>query len=344
MQQYLKDLPQTLAQLSDHELWQQTSRAALKEKSCTAVVIAHLAEVDKRKLHLLHACKSLFDYCSTVLGYSEAESYLRCQVARACSAHPQLLGELAAGTMSLCVAGKVASKLHESNQQQLLKACSGKTKVEAEKIIATLHPQEAPKTLIRKQSLSPASSEPQARRPEIKPIAHDTFAVKVSINEALLKKLERLAEVLGISSVKSQLPELLEKVADIALQVKDPALKPENKPATKKPSPPASESTKSTEASKRSRYVSVKTRRKIFADAQYQCQYVSPDGKRCRQKTHLQVDHIQAFAKNGSNEPENLMVLCQAHNLWKAEREFGKDKTARATRKNRDDICPRGPR
>ena len=204
-----QDLSKTLATLDDLELWQRTTAAAQQEKHRCAVVIAHIAEVRKRKLFLLHACHSLFDYCVTVLGFSEAESYLRCQVARICSRFPAVLADLGAGKISLCVAGKLAPRLSEKNQHRLLPACHGKTKQEAEIIIAKENPASLGK--------SPAN------KTVILPLNEDFFAVRLPMHKNLLAKLQRCAELLGVASMQAQLPELLEKITDIALAAKDPA-------------------------------------------------------------------------------------------------------------------------
>src|SRR5262249_15713959 len=57
----------------------------------------------------------------------------------------------------------------------------------------------------------------------------------------------------------------------------------------------------------------------------YQCQFRGPDGTRCIQRTHVQVDHIQAFSKEGKSEAGNLQLLCKAHNLFRAKEEFGEE-------------------
>ena len=57
----------------------------------------------------------------------------------------------------------------------------------------------------------------------------------------------------------------------------------------------------------------------------YQCEYRGPDGTRCTQRTGLEVDHLKALAKRGTNDEGNLQVLCQAHNLFRAEEEFGQE-------------------
>ena len=44
---------------------------------------------------------------------------------------------------------------------------------------------------------------------------------------------------------------------------------------------------------------------------------------RCGAMHDLQIDHIQPYAHGCTHDPENLRVLCGAHNRWRAEKEFG---------------------
>ena len=174
------------------------------------------------------------------------------------------------------------------------------------------------------------------------------------LTKNLLAKLQRCAEVLGIANMKAQLPELLEKIATVTLAAKDPELKATQQAARKKsgsrqpragkipgkkPAAPSlatpvgsrsedsssrpTEVTSSAQGSPRTRNIPAATRREVLRRAGYQCQFVTSEGKRCSQRTFLQVDHLQAFAKNGSHESANLQILCQQHNNLKGAQEFG---------------------
>ena len=67
------------------------------------------------------------------------------------------------------------------------------------------------------------------------------------------------------------------------------------------------------------RHIPAKVRDEVFIRDRHQCTYVSEDGVRCECKHNLHVDHITAFALGGSHKPENLRLLCQAHNLLVAK-------------------------
>lgn len=71
------------------------------------------------------------------------------------------------------------------------------------------------------------------------------------------------------------------------------------------------------------RYVSKPLAREIKQRDGFQCTFVSIKGIRCNQTAHLEVDHIQAWAKGGSSlEKDNLRLLCRAHNLYFQKRDF----------------------
>ena len=80
------------------------------------------------------------------------------------------------------------------------------------------------------------------------------------------------------------------------------------------------------------RHIPRTTRDQVFDRDGYRCTYVAPDGTRCTATHDLQIDHVQPFALGGTNEPENLRVLCGAHNRRRAEQTFGETATRRGER------------
>jgi hypothetical protein len=55
------------------------------------------------------------------------------------------------------------------------------------------------------------------------------------------------------------------------------------------------------------------------------CAFVSADGHRCESTRQLEIDHIQPVALGGETKPENLRLLCRAHNQYEAERLLGRE-------------------
>jgi 5-methylcytosine-specific restriction endonuclease McrA len=79
---------------------------------------------------------------------------------------------------------------------------------------------------------------------------------------------------------------------------------------------------------KRTRHIPAAVRAEVFVRDNCQCTFSAPDGTRCCETRGLEIDHIVPFAVGGSNEAENLRLLCPAHNKLMAERAFGKEKIA----------------
>jgi hypothetical protein len=71
-----------LNELSDDDLLSRLQSFRLDARHIDARVIAHLVEVEERRLHLTSACSSLFDFCVRRLGMSEGAAFRRITAAR----------------------------------------------------------------------------------------------------------------------------------------------------------------------------------------------------------------------------------------------------------------------
>ena len=77
-----------LESLSDEELLRRLAELLHQSRRTEADLVAHIAEVDERRLYAREASPSMFAYCTEVLHLSEAEAYLRVTAARASRDHP----------------------------------------------------------------------------------------------------------------------------------------------------------------------------------------------------------------------------------------------------------------
>lgn len=66
-------------------------------------------------------------------------------------------------------------------------------------------------------------------------------------------------------------------------------------------------------------------RRLVWERDGARCTFEAADGHRCEETRGLELDHILPVAMGGRSTPENLRVLCRAHNRYEAERVFGKE-------------------
>jgi len=58
----------TAARLSDEALFKRLEALALRERDATVELVAHLAELDRRRVHLGEGPGSVYGYCRNVLG------------------------------------------------------------------------------------------------------------------------------------------------------------------------------------------------------------------------------------------------------------------------------------
>ncbi|HEY5961948.1 MAG TPA: hypothetical protein VIV60_35560, partial [Polyangiaceae bacterium] len=96
-------------------------------------VLQHLAEVERRGLHLEKGCSSLFAYCVKRLGFSEDVAYKRVGAARFARRFPLALELVAQGSLHLSALMLVGPHLTDANHRDWLVAAAGKSKKEVEK-------------------------------------------------------------------------------------------------------------------------------------------------------------------------------------------------------------------
>jgi len=77
-------------------------------------------------------------------------------------------------------------------------------------------------------------------------------------------------------------------------------------------------------------YIPIETLRATARRSENRCALVSPsNGQRCESTQGLQVEHIRPFAKGGTDDPDNLTLLCPAHQRIQAIQECGAEKMER---------------
>src|SRR3990172_2809936 len=129
-----------LATISDDELLRRLGELLRQSRRVEADLVAHIDEVDERRLYAREASPSMFIYCTEVLHLSEAEAYLRITAARAAREHPMLLAMLGDGRLHLSGIAKLAPHLTPENRDALLKRATHRSKRQIEELIAELSP------------------------------------------------------------------------------------------------------------------------------------------------------------------------------------------------------------
>ncbi len=84
---------------------------------------------------------------------------------------------------------------------------------------------------------------------------------------------------------------------------------------------------------KRSRHIPNEVKRAVWWRDAGQCAFVSSSGRRCTERSYLELHHIQPHAFEGPATIGNISLRCRRHNQHESELVFGP--TAR-------DRCPPG--
>jgi hypothetical protein len=157
------------SRLSDADLLRRLLVLAGRERESTVELVAHLAELDARRLHLAEGFGSLFCYCTGALRLAEHAAYNRIEAARASRRFPAILDLLADGSLNLSTVRLLAPHLRLDNFEALVAMAKGKSKREVEALVARLAPRPDVAASVRKLPASPpsAASRPAAVQPAL---------------------------------------------------------------------------------------------------------------------------------------------------------------------------------
>ena len=126
----------SLTHLSDAILLRELAALVAQDRITTAELLAHLAEVDARRLYVPAGYASMHAYCVEELRLSEDAASKRIQAARAARRFPALLGGLAQGRLHLAAVCLLAPHLTPENAPELIEAAAHRRKSEIEAWLA----------------------------------------------------------------------------------------------------------------------------------------------------------------------------------------------------------------
>src|SRR5271165_6041393 len=129
-----------LTDLSDAQLLESLKTVCSQGRAVLARLLAHLVEVEERRLHLEAACPSMLQFCVLRLGMSEDEGCRRIHAARLARRFPDLLARIERGELTVSTIGLLHGALTEANYDELVEAAAGRTKAEVQALLARRSP------------------------------------------------------------------------------------------------------------------------------------------------------------------------------------------------------------
>lgn len=316
-----------LQSISDDELRRRLSDLLRQSRRVESGLVAHIGEVDERRLYAREGSSSMFGYCIEVLNLSEHEAYERITAARASRKYPVLLEMLGDGRLHLSGIGKLAPHLTEDTCESLLARAAYKTKRQIEKLLVELSPRPDVPSVIRKLPENPAITSPRIpprelgpdrvtilptqepgppkppapppARPVVAPLAPSRYKVQFTASGELREKLERLQALMH-----SDLAEVIEAAVTEKLE------RLEAKRFGKTSAP--RKSLDETDTSPDSRYIQAPIRRAVCERDDDQCAFIDAQGKRCTEREGLEFHHRSPFGRDGDHSVDNLCLMCHA--------------------------------
>jgi len=342
----------TPALLDADTLARRLAELAGDERAAQVEFLLHLEEFDRRQAWLEAGYGSLWEYCLRVLHLREGAAARRIRATRVLRRLPDLAEPLRDGRLCLTTVGLLDPVLTEENAGELIARAAYKTKAEVEELVVSLRPRMAPRDGLRRlperQDASPSlmlatpaatatatstsTPEPintptmttaraQPTRPTVRPVAADTWSLRVTVDAAFKQELDQLTELLSHKIPGGDLAAVLREAVHCAIEkhgkrkgAVEPARKRERKAPKVAPAAP----------SKAREPVTAEVRRQVWKRDGGRCAWTSPDGHRCGSRWRVEIDHIDAAALGGPSTPENLRLACEAHNRLHAERTFGR--------------------
>jgi 5-methylcytosine-specific restriction endonuclease McrA len=117
-------------------LLQHFTRLLAHDRGTTAELLACIAEIDARRLHLRAGYSSTFRYCVEEFHLSENSTYKRIQAARAARRFPWILDAIAEGRLHLTALVMLAPHLSAHNAEELVREATHGSKAQIEALRA----------------------------------------------------------------------------------------------------------------------------------------------------------------------------------------------------------------
>jgi hypothetical protein len=321
-----------ISRLTDKQLRDRVTAAAMRERAATAELITLLAEFDRRQLYLADGYSSLFVFCTDVLHLSESSAYHRIHAARAARKWPSILEHLRAGFITLGALGTLAPHLTDANVAGLLEEARFKSKRDVERIVARIRPQPDVPSVIRKLPAAELCAAPALTVP---PSMHaDAASASLASTSSITAPPPRPAVIAALTperykiqiTVDREVHDLLRDAQDLmrhtvpngdpavivgrALRLLVETLLKNKAATTTRMAEPRS-------LAEGSRTIPAHVRREVWRRDRGQCAFVGLRG-RCESRAFLEYHHVVPYARGGAATVENIEVRCRSHNAHEA--------------------------
>jgi hypothetical protein len=339
---------EAVARLSDDELVAVVERLTQKEREASATLVAHLAEMSRRRLHERLGFASLYVYCIEVLRLSPDEAYDRMKAAKVSRRYPQVLELLCERALSLTTIRLLAPHLRRGNHQELLDEARNESRREVQAMLARRFPQPDVPTSIR--PLPPPALVPQgpltaavivhatadpadpsatpptdqmattggavlqvdAPTPVVRPLSPERFHIAFTADAELVELIELARDLLRHAVPGGEIAQIVGRGMSSLVQ----ELLRQKFAITEHPRPDS-------RGASSSRHIPASVKRTVYLRDRGRCTFIGVSGRRCQERGFVEFHHLVPYAVGGGTTVENIALRCRTHNQLEGEMYFG---------------------
>ncbi|MNL02078.1 hypothetical protein D3C87_1225730 [compost metagenome] len=247
----------------------------------------------------------MYKYLTQQFGYGESAAYERLHASRLLKNIPQLSEKIESGALNLtqmvqvqkCIReeSKLGNKLGVGDALQVLERIENLTTYETKKFLAV------------------EFNQPIQMHEVINPQRNESVRLELTLSSGQMEQLRHVKDLLSHILSEGNWADVISYLAGKHIQ------KVEGKTQTEVVLPKKLTQGFSVAGKAVRKSINISTRRDLLRKANKCCEFVDPKtGRICAGAYQLQVDHRVPLALGGSNEVENLRVLCRTHNLLAA--------------------------
>jgi 5-methylcytosine-specific restriction endonuclease McrA len=298
--------PYQRSHLSEENLLASAAGHTGDEARANAHLLADLAEIEERRLHLKRGHGSMVACCVAELGHSDHEAYHRIGVARLARRFPVIFEMIADGRQTLSSIKLLSRHLAPETADDLLDTSAHMSKSQIQHLLA----QRFPNPWFDKETSGRLGPDRVGMWNET-PIAPGVYELRVVYGQETHDKLLHQRNLLSHQVPSGDMGEVLDRSLEIAIR------------QTEKRRFAAAGNPRGGTTASASRHIPAEVQRAVIERDGGKCSYVAAGGKRCGSEWQLEFDHREAFAQGGEATVDNVRLLCRAHNQYMAECTYG---------------------
>jgi 5-methylcytosine-specific restriction endonuclease McrA len=356
--------------LSNRELIAEFDALIAGNHMSFAALLTRIAQIDERRLYLEQGYPSMSAFLMQRMRLpTQNSAYKRLTAARTACRYPGVLVAMSDGRLNLTAVLMLAPHLTPSNADALVAAALDKTCFELQVVLAERFPRpDLPERLSaiaapepppiptaaldllaakrveatfpdqpvhgHGQSATPLAAErAEGPRPRVVPLGPRRYGFQFTGDQETREVYEEVRDLLSHQVPGGEMALVFKR----ALQLAKAELKKRNYAVTDRPG-------RASGGSESSRHIPASVRREVHERDGDRCTFVSESGKRCDSRRMVEFEHDVTHACGGESTPNNLRLLCRAHNQLMAEREFGTEFMERKRAAAREPVTARRPR